>query len=406
MSSNMKDKLEKFSEDDNLKKLKEMLEEKERVFNPFKVLKIDESENRHSDVLAWLLDPKGHHGLGDKVFKQFLLNVLKVESTSNKSKHPDTEEVGKSNYIDLEVIREKSNIDILAYSKKQKLVVVIENKVYAGEDIGDGKNKRPQLDCYAETVEKEYKNYKHKVFIYLTLDGTPSKGGKDLYIPFKHEDIYHIVSEIIADNPELFKDGEKKKVLDFIEFYLKLLEEKAMSDKKLDELCAKLYIEHHEAIERIIERGKITKPKFADKIWVELDRRDLNMKREGSTDFVSNDWTTKNGNYPATFYFSVGDYVKSKKIMFGLYCHSDNYKDYENFKKILKDELSKINIEGNPSLVDIYIRWIDLDESGCDKNDFDYDEVAQKVVDELEKEKPLIEKVIRAVTKAMESVVS
>ena len=59
----------------DLSKLESML----REFNPFRILGISDFEIRHSNVLAWLIEPHAHHGLGDELFKNLLLEVLKSD---------------------------------------------------------------------------------------------------------------------------------------------------------------------------------------------------------------------------------------------------------------------------------------------------------------------------------------
>ncbi|MYL34308.1 hypothetical protein GLW08_10550 [Pontibacillus yanchengensis] len=49
-----------------------------REFNPFKVLKVDQYEIRHSNMLAWLLDPKENHDIGDLFLKKFPLNCYVI----------------------------------------------------------------------------------------------------------------------------------------------------------------------------------------------------------------------------------------------------------------------------------------------------------------------------------------
>ena len=41
----------------------EELSAKLSIFNIFGVLRVEDTEIRHSNVLAWLLDPQGSHGL-------------------------------------------------------------------------------------------------------------------------------------------------------------------------------------------------------------------------------------------------------------------------------------------------------------------------------------------------------
>lgn len=44
-------------------------------FDPFDFLELSRKEAIHSKILAWLLDPKGSHSLGDFFLKNFLLET-------------------------------------------------------------------------------------------------------------------------------------------------------------------------------------------------------------------------------------------------------------------------------------------------------------------------------------------
>lgn len=64
-----------------------------KALNPFEVLKLKTHEIRHSNVLAWLLNPKGSHNLGKSFLEQFLYilsekadNDKKIRNT-NKAVH-------------------------------------------------------------------------------------------------------------------------------------------------------------------------------------------------------------------------------------------------------------------------------------------------------------------------------
>lgn len=46
-----------------------------RKFNLFDVLKVSRNEIRHSNVLAWLLNPNENHGLGDSYIRKFVQNL-------------------------------------------------------------------------------------------------------------------------------------------------------------------------------------------------------------------------------------------------------------------------------------------------------------------------------------------
>ena len=56
----------------NLDRLEAILNE----FNSFKILNIADHEIRHSNILKWLLDPKGNHNIGDMFLKKFLSEAI------------------------------------------------------------------------------------------------------------------------------------------------------------------------------------------------------------------------------------------------------------------------------------------------------------------------------------------
>ena len=45
-------------------------------FNLFDVLKVSRTEIRHSNMLAWLMDPNENHGLGDAFLKGILRRLM------------------------------------------------------------------------------------------------------------------------------------------------------------------------------------------------------------------------------------------------------------------------------------------------------------------------------------------
>ena len=53
------------------------LEYRIQGFNPFDVLKINRKEIRHSNVLAWLLDPNESHGYSHKILEQLNHYIVK-----------------------------------------------------------------------------------------------------------------------------------------------------------------------------------------------------------------------------------------------------------------------------------------------------------------------------------------
>ena len=106
-------------------------------FNVFDVLKIARTEIRHSNVLAWLLDPNESHGLHDFFMRALFTSLVKKGVVENEP----AIRLLTMDRSDFSIFREWKNIDILAVSETQKTVVCIENKI----DSLDSNN---QLDKY------------------------------------------------------------------------------------------------------------------------------------------------------------------------------------------------------------------------------------------------------------------
>ncbi len=110
--------LDKFLVDNT--KLEE-LSAKLSIFNIFKVLRIEQAEIRHSNVMAWLLNPQESHGLGQAFLRRVLSTILLDNESSTINLNPAHVEL--MNMLDVEVRREWKNIDLLALSEFNKLIL-------------------------------------------------------------------------------------------------------------------------------------------------------------------------------------------------------------------------------------------------------------------------------------------
>ncbi|MCH5313863.1 MAG: PD-(D/E)XK nuclease family protein, partial [Helicobacter sp.] len=134
--------------------------------NVFNALQLQNQEIRHSSFLAWFLNPNESHKLGDAFLKELLQIVLKEYSKNPEITTIKLFDIILNDFNDAKVEREKRTdesrrIDIFIESKSNDFVCVIENKVWT-EDTNN------QLEHYQAYIDS--KNYKHKLFIYLTPD--------------------------------------------------------------------------------------------------------------------------------------------------------------------------------------------------------------------------------------------
>lgn len=248
--------------------------------NLFDVLKISRNEIRHSNFLAWLLNPNENHGLGDKYLKGLLSRILK-----NSNKKNDVLNILLSDFYSFNVYREWKNIDILILSDKEKLAVIIENKVTSNEHDN-------QLNRYKKTLEIEYPDYK-KIFLYLTPDGLePSDSDWDI---LTYTDVVEILENIKNKN-NLLPD-----VTLLMNNYIDVIRRDIVQDQNLVEICNKIYNKHKKALDLIYEY------RFDNKNIAEEIRKTLSiLAKEGKIIYNPNDG---NNTYIPFYTEKMSDYL-------------------------------------------------------------------------------------------------
>ena len=225
----------------------EELSAKLNEFNILQVLRIEQAEIRHSNVLAWLLNPRESHGLLDAFVRRFISTLLLDNEQADFGLSPAKVEL--MNFSDVEVRREWSNIDLLIYSKENRLVLLIENKIRARESKG-------QLVKYKEHVRKAFPDVDVIIPVILTLDGDdPSAAAQEsYYIPWSYVALYKAAAKVAEQNRSRIPEDAQT----FLRHYLNILRRETMQDKELEDLCKSIYRKHKGAIDLIVQYGATT----------------------------------------------------------------------------------------------------------------------------------------------------
>lgn len=213
-----------------------------RGFNIFVAAGLVRQEIRHSTILASLLNPLENHGLGDALAKK-IINYA-TEIAKNESK-PNQLKTALANFDDLivntEVGYDKNRIDILAHSDKNKLVVVIENKV-------DSTEGNAQLKTYTAKInqDKTYDSYK-KLFIYLTIEGEDAS--EEDWVPLSYKTILDYLEDIASRVGETLSSETNI----FIKHYIDLVRRNIMGEitQELRNACIDIYKRHKTTIDLI-----------------------------------------------------------------------------------------------------------------------------------------------------------
>lgn len=203
-------------------------------FNLFDVLKISRMEIRHSNVLAWLLNPNENHGLGDA----FLKAIVQIVVQNDDNGRYNVLETLLIDFYSFVVYREWKNIDILLVSDVEKFLIAIENKIDSHEHDN-------QLKKYRETLATDYPDYR-KMHLYLTPEGE-EPSDTDFWDALSYRDVVEALSDQ-REATELAPD-----VALVVENYLDVLRRDIVEDEKLIEICNKIYAKHKKALDLIFE---------------------------------------------------------------------------------------------------------------------------------------------------------
>jgi hypothetical protein len=97
----------------------EQIETKLSNFNAFETLGIVNAEIRHSNVLAWLLNPKENHGLGDVFIKKLIQTLFYQNKNTILKSNVTLFDISLMDYYDFNIRREWKNIDYLVFRGKK-----------------------------------------------------------------------------------------------------------------------------------------------------------------------------------------------------------------------------------------------------------------------------------------------
>ena len=205
--------------------------------NVFKALSIGRKEIRHSNFLAYILNPNENHGLNDIVLKKFLRDIFSDSKALNRTAFD-------SDYLDIstcEIRREWRNIDILIIFSKD--IILIENKV-------DSLDHSSQLKRFKKVADENFPD-KYRHFVYLTPFGSEpvDEASKEFYINYSYIQVADILERIIS----LYKNSISEKVKFYLEDYLSTIKRELLMNDSLNDLALKVYNAHKEALEFILE---------------------------------------------------------------------------------------------------------------------------------------------------------
>jgi len=365
------DLLKKFEEESS-STLEDIAELKNK-FNYFEIIKKEESEIVHSNVLAWIFNPKSNHNLQAAFLTQFASKIgIRLKKKQIENTHVKRE---------YSTERKRPDILITDYST---YFIVIENKIEAS--VTDF-----QLKNYYESLNKEfwYVPVSSRYFVFLT-----PKGDKPNHESWRIVD-YNFIYKLLTNIFEKQSLNICNQSRDFLEQYTNVLGKDILKSKdEVKELCEKLYMKYKEALDLIYEY-RMEKHKIIIKIINDIISKNTNLHSKETESkqikFISKKLDkafekytkdSRKGFRPIYLEFQI-DYDHSEKLTL---CLKSSLKDLkEEYKSNLVNEIKAI--KDNNAKKDLFDKTENISVSGYDtlwKIDFlSENEYRNLTVDEL-----------------------
>lgn len=274
-------------------------------FNLFTAIDMINREIKHTKFLAFLLDPSGSHGFGDR----FLRAILAAIATEHPSAPLSCLDAAILDLGTVAVHTERDHFDISIEFPRLNVLLVIENKVDAIESAR-------QLARYSERARARYS---HLAFagVLLTPDGRTSD-----------EQWGSLSYNTIATELRLLSgEGLSNDVGVVIRHYIEMIERRIVASQELVDACKAIYQKHRTAIDLIVEHGLESPLANAVDLFVNGVQPDLKPStvRTRTAFFVFEEWLAIE-NHPradrafwsSTFPVQLWFEVQEKKVLLRL----------------------------------------------------------------------------------------
>lgn len=267
--------------------------------NLMDILRVSHKELQHSNFLAWFFNPIESHNLGDFAIKEFIKIYYKENQFQNLGNETGLSvfDFVQLDFDDLEIRREYKNIDLVFLSRKSQFCIVIENKIYATEGKG-------QLKKYREIIAKEYPGFKHKIYIFLSLqDQEISEIEQSHYVQLNYGHIIKLVEQVISN--QSIKLADKTRFV--FEQYLQTLKSMLNKNEEIEKVAQQLYKKYKSAFDLVL---KYAVPSDGSEIFNKL--RDLIENDKSIRPFHSNNTYVR---FQPNFLYDNIERLKKNKLV-------------------------------------------------------------------------------------------
>ena len=281
-------------------------------FNVFEAIGFVGQEVKHSRFLAFLLDPKQTHDLGDLFLKRFLRKAS--EATDRASLRPINHDGSlDQTTVHTEVFTDDGRIDILLLNEVGEWAMIVENKVWTTEH-------HDQLGRYHRSVKASHPGWR-VTGLYLTPFGdTPSH---EAYGSFDYAAVCGLLDGILGDR----EMAPRLEVRMAMQHYADMVRRHIVGDPEIARLCQQMYQKHKRAFDLVYEHRPDAQSQIrsvVEGLIREHPRLELDKNRRDNHKFGVTDWDT-----PALL-TSTG-WTESKRLLLFVFHNNPDSLDLQLF---------------------------------------------------------------------------
>lgn len=203
-----------------------------KAFDLFKVMGVSNKELVHSNIIASFLNDRDAHGMGSALRDEYVKSLLHCRCAGNGI--PEAV-FSSAAGVRANVARELEHIDILLDYPSLKLVIAIENKIWALDQTR-------QVARYQQALQDLYPHYTHRALVYLTPTGRVSPTiDPDSQTPVYYQS-YGQLAELLRQQKSV-----DPKALPFIQQFVMHIEKTMSGNTELKQLCWEIFQQNEEA---------------------------------------------------------------------------------------------------------------------------------------------------------------
>ncbi len=211
---------------------------KPRDFSAFDVLRNADYEIRHSNVIAWLLQPGETHGIEARFLQWFVNHLNERAVTAGVERVPVTEFEASN----VEVKRELDQVDVTIFFKKEKHLIAIENKT---EEMSSEHSQ--QVRRYDRELRDRYgEGYRvHSALLTSSPDGNIVERG---FVSVSWASLHRQISALRQAG-----EFQSTEVDAFVRQYVDMLEERILRQETVGESVKRLLDDYDALLKEMLE---------------------------------------------------------------------------------------------------------------------------------------------------------